>query len=297
MRNRSIWILAGMVSVLVPAGCQQGVKSFDVCDTRVTGYYWQLQTKELPISEIRYQDLTHIIYNAEQAITEDSGFVPGETNDEDLAQLVETAHKHGGKVTAILGEGPEGNEEGWFTKLLVTKEQRAKFISGIVDYVVEHNLDGIDYDNEGPTKGSPDPVLYTKLIKETRAAFDKVDRDLIISMAGAAWPPCFVTPEAYEYLDFINVMSYESMKHATDALDLWVGYEAPRDKLVMGMAVGFKDHGRDTKQAADEVRYVVDNGYGGVMLFQLNYDTKDDTSMLKAVGDKISEIKKEHSCD
>ena len=258
----------------------------------VVGYYWQMQTEKLTIAEIRYQDLTHIIYNAEQAITENSTFSPGQTNDDDLAELVATAHKNGVKVLAILGEGPEGNEDGWFTRLLVTKEQRAKFISGIVDYVIKHNLDGIDYDNEGPIKGSPNPTLYTALIKETRGAFDRVNPNLIISLAGAAWPPCFVTPDAYEHLDFINVMSYESMKHAIDALDLWIEYKAPKEKLIMGMAVGFSDYGRDTKLAADEVRYVVDNGYGGVMLFQLNYDVKGKDSMLKAVGDKVSQIKK-----
>ena len=95
-RNWSILTLAVMVSVLFLAGS----KSFGVSDMRVTGYYWQLQTEELPISEIRYQDLTHIIYNAEQAVTEDSEFSPGETDKEDLAELVKTAHKHGVKVTA-----------------------------------------------------------------------------------------------------------------------------------------------------------------------------------------------------
>lgn len=270
---------------------EESVSSMGSRDIRVVGYYWQLQTAELPVADIRYEDLTHIIYNAEQAVTADSDFSAGVTRAKNLAELVDRAHAQGVKVLALIGEGPQGNEQGWFSKLLATADQRRRFIAGIVDYVREHNLDGIDYDNEGPTHGSPDPEKYTQLIRETRAAFDRVNSEWIISMAGAAWPPCFVTPEAYPHLDFINVMSYRSMKHATDALDLWEDYQAPRDKLVMGMAVGFHEHGCDTRQAAAEVQYVVENGYGGVMLFQLNYDTQDETSMLKAVGDKVRQVK------
>jgi hypothetical protein len=283
----AVWgaLMLAALSQIV-AGAPFGVK-----EIRVVGYYWQKQTAELPVADIRYQDLTHIIYNAEQAVKADSGFSAGVTNAQDLADLVDRAHAQGVKVLALIGEGPNGNEAGWFSKVLASPGQRARFISEIVEYVREHDLDGIDYDNEGPTHGSPDPEIYTELIKETRTAFDRANPEWIISMAGAAWPPCFVIPEAYAYLDFINVMSYQSMKHATDALDLWVGYQAPREKLVMGMAVGFGDYGRDTKLAADEVQYVVKNGYGGVMLFQLNYDTRDETSMLKAVGDKIRHLK------
>ena len=43
---------------------------------------------------------------------------------------------------------------------------------------------------------------------------------------------------------------------------------------------------RDLKAA----RYVAEHGYGGLFLFQLNYDAMDSTSMLKAVGSALREL-------
>jgi hypothetical protein len=62
---------------------------------------------------------------------------------------------------------------------------------------------------------------------------------------------------------------------------------APKSLLNMGMAVNFNEHGMDREQAAREARYVASNKFGGLLLFQLNYDAKDDASMLKAVGDEL----------
>ncbi len=181
---------------------------------------------------------------------------------------------------------------------------RATFIKEVLDYLLKHNLDGVEYDWEGnlpeqlenmPGKVEAGIVNCTAIVKETKAALRP--HNLIVTICGAAWPPCFVTPEAFEDLECISVMSYWDLGHAVNGLEVWTDIGTPKSLLNMGMAVGFKEHGWDQKQAADEVKYVVDNGYGGVMLFQLTYDRKDDRSMLKAVGDKMREIKKEHGCD
>lgn len=71
---------------------------------------------------------------------------------------------------------------------------------------------------------------------------------------------------------------------------MWEDVGAPKRLLNMGMAVGFNDHGTDRQQAAREARYVAEHGYGGLFLFQLNYDAMDSTSMLKAVGSALREL-------
>lgn len=185
-----------------------------------------------------------------------------------------------------------------FNLMMADPHARATFTSEVVAYLRKHRLDGVEYDWEGNSHQDPydwngpdgdgDRKNYTTIIQETRAALNSYD--LMLSICGAAWPPCCVEPKAFEHLDVINIMSYHDFDHALKGLQVWTDAGAPKQLLNLGMAIGFNDHGTDRKQAVKEARYVVEHNYGGLFLFQLNYDAQDDTSMLKAVGDALSEL-------
>ena len=255
--------------------------------TRVVGWYWWSMKDQFPISAVRFEDLTHIVYNPENEllVTPDGHLKLTGAIEAHLRELTSKAHSHGVKVLMMMSE-PGAD----FNLMMANPKARATFISEVVDYVVKHNLDGVEFDWEGTShkdsydwngaEGAIDRGNYSRIVKETRAALKP--HKLLLSICGAAWPPCFVTPEAFEHLDFINIMSYRDFDHAVEGLKVWTDLGASNSLLNMGMA-----NGTDRKQAARVARHVVKNNFGGLFLFQLNYDVKDDRSMLKAVGDEL----------
>ncbi|MFC1739282.1 glycoside hydrolase family 18 protein [Planctomycetota bacterium] len=307
--NRRVWIMA-VVLIAMLAGCKPSTacsqqadpgKDFDVCDSRVVGWYWWQMKDEFPVSAVRFEDLTHIVYNPEKElhVTPDGHIKETGAIDDNLVELTAKAHNKGVKVLMMMSEPGED-----FNVMMSKPSRRTSFIREVVDYLLEHGLDGVEYDWEGNSHKDPydwlgqegqiDRANYTTIIKETKAALR--EHNLIVTICGAAWPPCFVTAEAFEHIEFISIMSYRDFEHAVRGLKVWTDIGAPRSLLNMGMAVGFNEHGRDQQLAAKEVRYVMENGYGGLLLFQLNYDTKDDNSMLKTVGETMRELKSKHGC-
>jgi len=264
----------------------------DICRTRVVGWYWWGMKDVFSISDVRFEDLTHIVYNPEKELLVTPGGHLKLTGaiETHLRELTSRAHAEGVKVLMMMSEPGAA-----FNRMMANPRARATYISEVVDYLVKHDLDGVEYDWEGNShkdpydwngaEGAIDRENYTQIVKETRAALKP--HKLLLSICGAAWPPHFVTPEAFEYLDFISVMSYRDFDHAVKGLKVWTAVGAPKSLLNMGMAVNFNEHGMDREQAAREARYVVRNKFGGVLLFQLNYDAKEDASMLKAVGDEL----------
>ena len=199
---------------------------------------------------------------------------------------------------------------------------RATFISDVLNYLLTHDLDGVEYDWEGRPgqtweqwigpEGEQDRQNYTDLIIETKTAL--APHKLIVSMCGAAWEPCFITPAAYDYLEFINIMSYHDINHAIEGLNVWTNCGADRRLLNMGIGLFGRDYSaggtltyKDIVQLCpdlepqenlcnnykfngpvscqDHAEYVINNGYGGLFYFQLNYDALDDKSLVKAVGE------------
>lgn len=266
------------------------------CDkTRVVGWYWWSMKDKFPISAIRFEDLTHIVYNPENElhVAPDGHLKNTRVIDAHLKELTTMAHSRGIKVLMMLSE-PGAD----FNLMMANPGARATFIAEVVAYLRKHRLDGVEYDWEGSShrepydwngaEGDVDRKNYTTIIQETSAVLQP--HKLTLSICGAAWPPCFVTRDAFECLAFINIMSYQDFDHALKGLKVWEDVGAPKRLLNMGMAVGFNDHGTDRQQAAREARYVAEHGYGGLFLFQLNYDAMDSTSMLKAVGSALREL-------
>ena len=230
-------------------------------------------------------------------------------------EWVKTAHKNNVKCLITLAGG---NIEA----MASNNTFRAAFISNVVSFINKYNLDGIDYDWEKQFT-QQDKENYTALIKETREAFDKQNRKLLVTMAGTNWLH-EITPEAIDYLDFLNVMAYDcqfidefpihsSFAQALATLKHWTSFGFPKEKLALGLPFygsrkdwrqeGYSDlmkacpdlapndnwcrdfyfNGQDLIRK--KTQYVVDNGYGGVMVFRASLDTTDDTSLLKTIKD------------
>ena len=147
------------------------------------------------------------------------------SNSNHFEEIIKLAHDKGTRVVlAIGGWGVDG-----FSDASLTKESRKVFIDSIIEGIEKYRLDGIDFDWEYPTstgggyiKARPeDKANFTLLCQELRAAMDKVNQDLILSIAVAngAWAAdtYYEVAKLNEYIDFLHLMSYDIINFPTQA--------------------------------------------------------------------------------
>ena len=138
-----------------------------------------------------------------------------------LINELKAEHPHLRSCISIGGWSADGFSDG-----VATKENRVVLIANLVDYMEKYHFDGIDLDWEYPgmdlagIKASPDDAQnFLYFVKELRQALDKQGAEtgkyyLLTAAIGAAKKllDTMSPNEAYEYadyLDFINVMTYD----------------------------------------------------------------------------------------
>lgn len=110
-----------------------------------------------------------------------------------------------------------------FSDAVVNPEAREKFANSAINFLVKHNLDGIDLDWEYPgqigngnTFRSEDKQNFTAVIKRIREKMDSLSlitgRENLLTIATAANSEYLKHVEMRKiskYLDFINIMTYD----------------------------------------------------------------------------------------
>lgn len=155
------------------------------------------------------------------------------------------------KVMVSVG----GWGSGRFSEMVASKANRKGFINGCLQKMKEFDLDGIDLDWEYPTSSaakissSPqDKDNYTLLLKELRA---KLPKGKLLTMASANTPRYYDYASCIQYLDLVNLMTYDMgmpPRHQSALYDSEISGATvakavsdhlkagvPRDKLVLGI--------------------------------------------------------------
>jgi chitinase len=159
-----------------------------------------------------------------------------ENDDQNLAALV-ALKKQNPSLTVLVSVG------GWqwsgvFSDMALTQASRAAFIGSVAEFVGRNQLDGLDIDWEYPgLEGSTkhfrpeDKQNYTLLLKETRARFDELEkqlhRPLYLTIATGASPEFLEHTEmdkVQQYVDTVNLMAYDYYEPDSDAT---TGHHAP----------------------------------------------------------------------
>ncbi|XP_026687735.1 probable chitinase 10 [Diaphorina citri] len=240
-----------------------------VCYFTNWAWYRQSGGKYLP-SDIDSDLCTHVIYGFAVLDTDQLVIKPHDTwadLDNKFYEKVTALKKKGVKVTLAIGgwNDSAGNK---YSRLVNSQQARSKFIAHVVNFILEHNFDGLDLDWEYPKcwqvdcKQGPasDKQGFADLIKELRAAFNP--HDLLLSAAVS--PSKAVIDNAYdipvmsENLDWISVMTYDyhgqwdkktghvapmyalpndttPTFNANYSLHYWVSHGADRKKVIFGM--------------------------------------------------------------
>ncbi|WP_426746551.1 RICIN domain-containing protein [Myxococcus faecalis] len=276
--------------------------------TRVVGYF---PTWAGDVNAIPYERLTHINY-AFVVPTAWGGLTGPGATDARLRSLVTAAHARGVKVLIAVGGWNNGDDSA-FEQLAASAGTRTTFVNTLVSYVTTAGLDGVDIDWEYPDPGAS-AQNFAALIRELGVAMRARGKLLTAAVVANGYYGDGVPASTFTDFDFLNIMAYDggqphsTYDYAVQSLNYWKGRGLPASKAVLGVPfygrspssyVGYADLVARDAQAPykDNVGDVFYNGIatiqaktrlalqhgGGVMIWELSQDTRNDTSLLLAI--------------
>ncbi|REG26000.1 GH18 family chitinase [Archangium gephyra] len=187
------------------------------------------------VSKVDFSKLTHI----------NLAFALGDANGQlqlapasDIATFVNAAHAQGVKVfPSLCGGGGDSRITPFYQP-----DKVDAFVDHIINYVVTHNLDGIDVDVEAPDRmGALYDTFIARLIAKARP------RGLPVTAAVAPWMQYGMSDTTLRSFDFITIMSYDnagtwtgpgehsSYAQAQEALTFYANKGVARDRMVLGV--------------------------------------------------------------
>ncbi|WNG36656.1 chitinase [Archangium violaceum] len=187
------------------------------------------------VGRVDFDKLTHV--NLAFALGDANGHLELAPSS-DLATFVNAAHARGVKVfPSLCGGGGDSRITPFYQP-----DKVDAFVDHIIDFVVSHNMDGIDVDVEAPDRmGAAYDTFIAKLIAKARP------RGLPVTAAVSQWMQYGMSDTTLRSFDFITIMSYDnagtwtgpgehsSYAQAETALAFYKNKGVSPDKIVLGV--------------------------------------------------------------
>jgi len=215
---------------------------------------------------------THIIFSFAK-INDESLLSSFEWNDEStewsigMYQRVINLKQQNPSLKFLLAVGGWNHNSMPFSSMVRDERKRKAFIDNSVKFLKKHAFDGLDIDWEYPASRDTvhrpeDKTFFTILCRELRRAYQP--HNLMVTAAVAAGKTtiqaAYEIPKIHQYLDFINIMSYDlhgAWENVTGhnaplfaasndqdktlnidwAIKHWLSYGTPREKLILGISM------------------------------------------------------------
>jgi chitinase len=229
----------------------------------IVGYatYWE---NKMPDPSL----LTHINY-AFAHIKDD--FESLDIKKEDRLAKIAALKKSNPDLKVMLSVGGWG--AGNFSEMAADATHRKNFCANCLEAVKKHNLDGIDLDWEYPTSSSAgissspnDTKNFNLLLADLRAVLGK---EKLLTMASSANAKYVDFKTAMQYLDFVNIMTYDmgkppyhnaglynssmTKRSCNESVNLHYQAGVPYEKIVLG--IPFYGHGDGVEFTSESVDY------------------------------------------
>ncbi len=191
---------------------------------------------------IDYAKVTHLNIAFENP-SDSSGTLSFNAQDE---VLIAQAHRNHVLVSVSIGGGSASQDKALLARYadLLSEPRRARFVSGLADYVSRHHFDGLDVDLEGPSIGKDYGAFIADLAKAL-----KPRRKLLTAALSQGYGGSEVPGSVFKYLDFVNIMAYDatgpwnpnepgqhsSLEFARSSVEYWLGRGLPKSKAVLGV--------------------------------------------------------------
>ncbi|WP_276624008.1 glycosyl hydrolase family 18 protein [Syntrophomonas wolfei] len=295
---------------------------------KVVGYYSGDLFNE-PVEKLQTDKLTHVIYAF--LIPQEDGTLVDLEKPEQLKQLVSQAHNDGAEVFIALGGWSYQGKPlaPVFEAAAASQEKTTLLIDNICALVEEYDLDGVELDWEHPNVNSI--ADYERLAVELKTALDLQNKELTAALNGAwsatEGPEVskLITNACLESFSFVNVMAYDMNNEdhspawfAETSVDYWLNRGIPADKIVLGMPLYARPSWLQYRHLVEQNPQFAYSDYaptvplesyynglntlrektlialkqaGGVMLFDVNADSGDKTSVILMINDILSRTK------
>lgn len=304
-------LMSSILILLLPVGCS-GTGSNDDAEGerpfRIVGYV----TAGAVLDVIDFSKLTHINYAF--LLPMKTGALKPFGSTSQLRRVVERAAEEDVKVLISVGGWGWDDE---FEALALDVDRRARFVSEVADFVVEHQLDGADIDWEYPDAGASS-ANFVLLMQELRNALPAGSL-LTTAVVADADNAVGIDPVVFEFVDFVNIMAYDgsNTNHsplglAEEALTSWAAKGLPKEKRVLGVPfyarpgnLSYRKLLESDPEAAigDQIVYFDESRYyngpatlrdkvalaqlqgSGIMIWELSQDALGDDSLLSVIWD------------
>lgn len=128
----------------------------------------------------------------------------------------EAAREAGVRTVLVVGPPTNSISNGRFSGICKDEQFRKKFVRNIVDAINEYGFAGVDIDWEYPT--SETKSLFTLLMKDLCEQVKANDAEGLVTAAIPAGPytyPNYELKNSNQYMDYINIMSYDMQGEST----------------------------------------------------------------------------------
>lgn len=289
---------------------------------KVIGYYSGDLFDE-PLERLQTDKLTHVVYAF--LIPRSDGNLVALEKPRQLKDLVAKAHQDGTKVYIALGGYSYQGVPlvSTFEALAADPETRKRLVENVGRLLDEYDLDGMELNWEHPTPQTIGD--YEQLVKEFRQVLNQEGKDFNAVMYGAWSPfqgpeiSQLMTAEILDCFDSINTMGYDLSEDdhsplwfAETSVDYWLNRDIPAHKVILGVPLyarpswlqyrhlveqnpeyAFQDYAPTTPldsyyngiNTLREKTMIALRKAGGIMLFDINEDSDDATSILSMVDE------------